>query len=225
MPRPNQQMKPRPEKRLNNIDILEHQGLVRIVIKKFRWVERGKNLDQDDLFQAGMIGLMRSVETFDESRGIKFSTYATWWIKHFVRRLGHDESRTVRFPAWYQDELKKVGITIPLVTKSLDAPLPGAGDDSNSTTMLDMMPDTESLPDADDGPICIQQRKKYAHYLLSTLTDKERVVMTLRLHGHTLEQVGDQFGFTRERARQIEANALWKLQRKVTDKDRREYAP
>jgi RNA polymerase primary sigma factor len=222
VPAANQIITPRPAVPNHNVNPLDHQKLVTTVVKKYVWACRGKNLDFDDLFQVGMMGVVRACETFDEAHGYKFSTYATHWIRHYIRRLTCDQARTVRFPIWVQEKARRDGKAIPVVTMSLDAPMKTSEGDGDS--QLDMEPHPDPQLDSNEGPICIQQRKKFAQYLLSTLTDKERHVLTMRMKDATLEVVGNSLGVTRERARQIEAIALSKLERKVTQSERQEYA-
>jgi RNA polymerase sigma factor (sigma-70 family) len=221
VPKLNQQLTPRPAVP-SNINPLDHVKLVTMVCKRYMSATKGKNLDFDDLHQAGMMGIMKACELFDESRGYKFSTYATWWVRAFVRRLTVDQARTVRIPAWFQEEQRLAGKTVPLVSKSLDAPMNTSEGEGDCQLDHEAHPDPQI--DAPEGLLCINQRKKYAHYLLSTLCDRERLVLTMRMKDATLEVVGNALGVTRERARQIEANALWNLSRKVTQAERQEYA-
>jgi RNA polymerase primary sigma factor len=222
VPAANQQVTPRPAVPCN-INPLDHTKLVTMVCKRYMSATRGKNLDFEDLHQAGMMGCMKACELFDESRGYKFSTYATWWIRAYVRRLTVDQARTVRIPAWFQEEQRLKGTPVRLVTKSLDAPMNMHGD-GEGDCQLDHEAHPDPQIDAPEGLLCINHRKKFAQYLLSTLTDKERHVLTMRMKDATLEVVGNSLGVTRERARQIEAIALSKLERKVTQAERQEYA-
>jgi RNA polymerase primary sigma factor len=222
VPKPNERLKPRPTVPTNSINPLDHQKLAVMVAKKYVWACRGKNLDLDDLLQAGMMGVLRACETFDDSRGYKFSTFATWWIRHYIRRLTCDQARTVRIPIWVQEKMRQEGKSVPVVTMSLDAPI--KNNDGDGDCQLDHEPHPDPQLDAPEGPICIEQRRKFARYLLSTLCDRERLVLTMRMKDATLETVGHALGVTRERARQIEASALWKLERKVTNAERQEYA-
>jgi RNA polymerase sigma factor (sigma-70 family) len=223
VPAANQQVTPRPTVPCN-INPLDHAKLVTLVCKRYMSATRGKNLDFEDLHQAGMMGVMKACELFDESRGYKFSTYATWWIRAYVRRLTVDQARTVRIPAWFQEEQRLKGTPVRLVTKSLDAPMNTMNGEGEGDCQLDHEAHPDPQIDAPEGLLCINQRKKYAHYLLSTLCDRERLVLTMRMKDATLEVVGNALGVTRERARQIEANALWNLSRKVTRAEREEYA-
>lgn len=222
MPKLNQRLKPVPEVPQNNVNPMDHERLVTTVVKKYIWACRGKNLDFEDLFQVGMMGVMRACETFDEAQGYKFSTYASWWIRHYIRRFTCDQARTVRVPIWVQEKARQEGKTVPIVSMSLDAPMMTSEGDGDS--MLDMEPSQDPQLDSNEGPLCIQQRQKFARYLLSTLCDRERLVLTMRMRDRTLTECGDALGVTRERARQIEANALWNLSRIVTQAQKQEYA-
>jgi RNA polymerase sigma factor (sigma-70 family) len=85
-------------------DLMNHN--YRLVVKLIR--KNTSNIDQEDLFQEGCIGLRRAAEDFDHKKGYKFSTYAAWWIKHFVGKSVLNDSRTIRLPVWVTDKIQKM---------------------------------------------------------------------------------------------------------------------
>lgn len=200
-------------------------------------------LDIMDLIQYGNFGLMKAVERFDCSKGFKFSTYATWWIRQYITRAISDNSRAIRIPVHMVERVykynkyrsafiaanhcepddsesaKALNISIKQLKTvknclhdvvSLDTPV---GDD-NDSCIVDFIEDDSDSPEE----IALEsvQRQKIRE-LVDTLSPREAIVIKLR-YGftgriYTLEEVGEQLGVTRERARQIEIKAINRLQK------------
>lgn len=209
------------------------QGRDALVLSNLRFVVKiaagycGRGLSLEDLINEGNLGLIQAAQRFDPARGVKFITYAAYWIRKALCQALSQQSSPVRLPRYQllksrrrkEEKGPDKGIDRPpLVVTSLDEPASPGGEGTQADFLSD-----DSVEDPEEAAVRLDLLSKVGA-LLDLLDEREKAVIVGRFglsgsEGRTLKQVGEAFGLSRERIRQIEREVRWKL------RDRLESAP
>ncbi len=182
------------------------------------------SLEFDELVSFGVEGLIKAAERFEVERGLRYATFAQWWVRSCINRGVQEHKSTVRTPVWIQDGKRREdwkdnradkscvrdGVALTARASSLDAPI-GADDDRSMHDML-----ASEHVEADDAIGDGQMTQAARRAIYAALTRKEREIIECRFglrseSEETLKEIGDRFGLSRERIRQLESEALDKL--------------